>query len=47
MPFCALTPGAERVLDHGHLSDQIGDLDQRFLGVAPGHHDMQVFGLVL
>src|SRR5205085_8093104 len=37
-----LDPGAERMLDQGHLGDEVGSLDQLGRRIAPGHNDMQV-----
>src|SRR5258707_15888718 len=39
-PLLRLDPGAEGVLDQGHLGDQVGRLDQLRPGVAAGDRDM-------
>src|SRR5881275_2220761 len=38
--FLALHALAERMFDQCHLGDQVGHLDQRGMGVAPGNDDM-------
>ena len=38
---------AERVLDHLHLGDEVGELDQLLLGVAAGDDDMRHLRLAL
>ena len=47
MPFWALMPCAERMLDQRHFGDEIGDLDQLRLGVAAGDDDMLVGRLLV
>src|SRR4051794_13812589 len=46
-PGLRLYPGAERMLDQGHLGDEVGGVDQFGGGVAAGHDDMQVARLRL
>src|SRR5438067_13540371 len=41
-PRLRLDPGSERMLDQSHLSDEVGDLNQRRRRVAAGDDDMQI-----
>src|SRR5438094_9997129 len=41
-PGLRLYPGAERMLDQGHLGDEVSGLDQLGRRVAAGHDDMQI-----
>ena len=46
-PRLCLEARTERVLDHGHVGDQIRGVHQRTLGVATGNDDVQVRAFVL
>src|SRR5947207_10363604 len=46
-PGLRLDPGAERMLDQGHLGDEVGGFDQLRGRVAAGHDDMQIARLGL